>query len=83
MAASLRLNVDTDRARQLWEENQEQHDLTGRRGQTAGIDPVSGRIWIGESMRDVINQRNAAGIGAPLYFVRIGSPAYYRRGRSG
>ena len=27
-----------------WEAYQQQHDLSGRQGQTAGIDPVSGRL---------------------------------------
>lgn len=83
MSAASRLSVDSRRAMELWREYQEQHDLTDQQGRTAGIDPVSGRIWIGESMRDVVDQRNAAGIDAPLFFERIGSPAYYRKGRAG
>ena len=41
-------------------------------GQTAGIDPASGSIWFGESIQDVIAQRDADGSEAPLFFVRVG-----------
>jgi hypothetical protein len=73
--------VDTAQARRIWEEFQKQHDLTGRGGQTAGIDPASGRIWFGESVEAVVAKRDADGCGAPLYFARVGSPTYYRKGR--
>ena len=69
-------------ARQMWAEYQQQHDLSDRSGQTAGIDPRSGRIWFGESVRDIIAQRDAEGLTSPLFFERIGSKAYYCK-RSG
>ena len=44
MAQDTWTKADTDKARQYWEAYQQQHDLSERQGQTAGIDPVSGRI---------------------------------------
>jgi hypothetical protein len=72
--------ADSNRAQQIWSEYQQHHDLSERIGQTAGIDPVSGCIWFGDSIQDVIAQRAADGIAAPLFFVRVGSSSYYRKG---
>ena len=54
--------------------------MSRKRGQTAGIDPVSGCIWFGDSVQDVVAQRDAAGYGNPLYLVRVGYETYYRKG---
>jgi hypothetical protein len=63
-----------------WTEYEKSHDLSTKIGQTAGIEPVSGRIWFGASIEDVIAQRNSAGSELPLFFERVGSPTYYRKG---
>ena len=67
------------RAERLWEEYQQSHDLTEQVGQTAGIDPDTGRIWFGASILDVADQRDADGVHRPLHFVRIGSDTYFRK----
>jgi len=72
--------TDTEKARQYWEAYQQQHDLSGRQGQTAGIDPVSGRIWFGPSAKAIVAQLAAEGLTIPLYFLRIGSDVYLRKG---
>ena len=72
--------ADTQRARQCWAEYQRQYDVSDRRGQTAGIDPASGRIWFGASAQDIVAQMDAAGVAKPLYFVRIGFDHYLRKG---
>lgn len=72
--------TDSAKAKQLWAEYQQQHDLSGRTGQTAGIDPHSGRIWFGESIRDIVLQRDAEGLDSPLFFERVGSDAYFHKG---
>jgi hypothetical protein len=72
---------DSLKAKQIWIEYQRQHDISSRIGQTAGIDPVSGRIWFGDSILDVVSQRTAQGLRGPLYFERVGSDAYYQKGR--
>ena len=61
-------------------EYQKQHDLSDRIGQTAGIDPASGRIWFGESIQDIVCQRDAQGLHSPLFFERVGSETYFRKG---
>ena len=71
---------DTAKAEQIWAEYQRHHDLSGSVGKTAGIDPKSGRIWIGESIQDVVSKRDADGIDALLFFERVGSNTYYRKG---
>jgi hypothetical protein len=70
----------TERALQLWAEYQQQHDLTARIGQTAGIDPVSERVWFGKSAKEIWLQQDAEGIDAPCYYVRVGKDYYLRKG---
>ncbi len=72
--------ADSKRAQEIWSEYQQNHDESQKVGQTAGIDPVSGRIWFGDSIQDVIAQRDADGSEAPLFFARVGSATYYRKG---
>ena len=73
---------DSVKAKQIWLDYQRQHDLSGRIGQTAGIDPHSGRIWFGDSITDIVSQRDAEGLDSPLFFERVGSDAYFhKRGR--
>lgn len=80
MSVTNHSDVDTIAARKIWAEFQTQHDMSGREGQTAGIDPVSQRVWIGDTVQQVVGLRDAEGCDAPLFFVRIGSPTYYRNG---
>ena len=68
------------RAKQMWAEYQKVHDVSDRLGQTAGIDPVSGRVWFGESALDISRQQDAEGVYAPCYFVRVGKDYYLRKG---
>jgi hypothetical protein len=72
--------ADSIRAKQIWKEYQRQHDLSNRIGQTVGIDPKSGRIWFGESIRDIVTQRDTEGLRSLLFFERIGSQTYFRKG---
>jgi hypothetical protein len=72
---------DTERAQQCWVEYQRQHDVSERIGQTAGVDPVSGRVWFGTSAKEIVAEMEAEGVTAPLYFVRVGAGHYLRKGR--
>jgi hypothetical protein len=72
--------ADSSRAEQIWSEYRQHRDVSEKAGQTAGIEPVSGAIWFGVSIQDVIAQRDAAGSKDPLFFVRVGSETYYRKG---
>lgn len=72
--------AESIRAKKIWLEYKKQHDLSNRIGQTAGIDPKSGRIGFGDSIRDVVSQRDAEGFSSPLFFERVGSKAYFRKG---
>lgn len=71
---------DTNKARQIWEEYQKEHDLSDRIGQAAGIDPRTGEVWFGDSALDIVDQRREKGLTSPLFFERVGSPAYWRKG---
>lgn len=72
--------ADSLKAEQIWAEYQKQHNLSDRIGQTVGIDPKSRRIWFGSSIRDVVLQRTSEGLSAPLFFQRVGSETYFRKG---
>ena len=80
MTVSNWTEADSNRAQKIWSEYQQHHDVSERVGQTAGIEPVSGRIWFGDSIQELIAQRDVDGIAAPLFFIRVGSPTYYRKG---
>jgi hypothetical protein len=80
MATADWTEANTKRAESIWSAYQRDHDLSEKVGQTAGIDPVLGRIWFGNSIQEVITKRDADGSSAPLYFARVGSPTYYRKG---
>jgi hypothetical protein len=75
--------VDIARAQQIWAEYQKTHDVSDRIGQTAAIDPVSGRIWFGESALAIRKQMEAEGIHVLTYLVRVGKDYYYRKGATG
>jgi hypothetical protein len=49
-------------------------------GRTLAVGGGSGCIWFGESIQDVIAHRDADGSEAPLFFIRVGSATYYRKG---
>jgi uncharacterized Zn finger protein len=80
MVAANWTDKDTARALQLWERYQTEHDLTHRRGQTAGIEPTTGRVWFGESALAIAEQMETAGGRVPFYAVRVGSDHYLRKG---
>jgi hypothetical protein len=79
MAETAWTEEDTIQANRCWEEYQREHDLSERKGQTAGIDPKTGRIWFGESIIDIVKQRRAEGLESPLSFERVGYGYYYRK----
>ena len=71
--------ADSREAKQIWDEYQNQHNISDRIGQTAGIDPKSKRIWFGSSIREIVLQRNTEGLNSPLFFQRVGSKTYFRK----
>jgi hypothetical protein len=73
-------SVDVQRAREIWASYQQAHDVATLIGQTAGIDPVSGRIWFGESAIEVDRKKRADGFDAPIYCIRVGYDYYMRKG---
>jgi hypothetical protein len=79
MSASTWSSADTDQACRIWDEYQQNNDVTYLVGQTAGIDPVSSRIWLGDSAADIWRQRQLDGIDTPIYCVRVGCGYYLRK----
>ena len=67
-------------AKQVWEDYDNAHDLSDRKGQAAGIDPETGDVWLGDDIVDIVNNRRDEGLSSSLFFVRIGYPTYYRKG---
>jgi hypothetical protein len=80
MSATHWTEADTVKAKQIWAEYQRQHDVSDLKGQTAGIDPVSGQVWFGESALAIKKQMRAEGIDTPFYAVRVGYDYYLRKG---
>ena len=72
--------ADTVKCKRIWQEYQQQHELSEQHGQTAGIDPKTGRIWFGESIEDVLAQRAAEGLKNPMLWERVGHQAYFLKG---
>ena len=72
--------ADSNQVQEIWSQYQQSHDISTRIGQTVGIEPVSGYMWFGDSIQDVIAQRDAHGNAQPLFFKRVGSETYYRKG---
>jgi CO/xanthine dehydrogenase Mo-binding subunit len=80
MSVSNWTDTDTARALQVWADYQQHHDVAHYLGQTVGIDPVSGRIWFGESATAIRSQMDAEGLDAPLLCLRVGHDYYVRKG---
>lgn len=72
--------TDSRKAKRLWEIYQKQHNLSDRIGQTVGIDPKSSRIWFGDSIQAIVQQRDQEGLNSPLFFQRVGTETYFRKG---
>ena len=81
MAATNWSDADTARALQFWKQYQRDHDVSDRMGQTVGIDPIEGRVWCGERLRDVKAAAQADGVFTPLLCIRVGADYYVRKGR--
>ncbi|MBI3920847.1 MAG: hypothetical protein HY318_05455 [Armatimonadetes bacterium] len=47
---------------------------------TAGIDPVTGHVWFGDSIPDVVARMKEEKAFTPLYYVRVGHEHYFRKG---
>ena len=71
MSVLISTTVDTAKAREIWDEYQRRHDVSDRAGQAVGIDPVSGRIWFGESAKDIWRQMDEEGTRTPIYCLRV------------
>jgi hypothetical protein len=72
--------ADSLKAKRFWETYQKQNNLSDCIGQTVGIDPKSSRIWFGDSIQAIVQQRDREGLNSPLLFQRVGTEAYFRKG---
>lgn len=81
MSVADSMPVDSVKAREIWAQYQREHDLSDRKGQAVGIDPVSGRVWFGEPAKDIWRQMDQEGIRTPIYCLRVGSDYYGRKGK--
>lgn len=80
MAGTAWTAADTAEAKRIWDEYQTNHDVSDFRGQAAGIDPETGRIWFGQSALDAVKKMKSEGIDCPLFFIRVGYDSYLRKG---
>jgi hypothetical protein len=72
--------AETAAAKRIWSEYQKAHDVSALAGQTAGIDPESGRIWFGASALEAARKMREEAIDGPLFFIRVGQDHYLRKG---
>jgi len=72
--------AETDEAGRIWTDYQRQHDVSKQIGQAVGFNPVSGRVWLGESAKDIVRRLDAEGVCVPLFFLRVGQDFYARKG---
>ncbi len=80
MKHSIWTETDARKVKQIWDTYQKQHNLSERIGHTAGIDPKSSRIWFGDSIQAIVQQRDREGLDSPLFFQRVGDETYFRKG---
>jgi hypothetical protein len=71
---------DTEKAKQIWEEYERTHDLRGMEKLAVGIDPETGEVHFGTSMRDIGERLEREGQFKPLYYRWVNDPSYYHRG---
>lgn len=82
MALANWTDAESQKAREFWREYERTHDLSRQSGRTAGVDPTTGRIRFGDSIQSIVEQMESEGALVPLYYIRIGSNHYFRKGGS-
>ena len=70
---------DLNKVNEVWDEYARTHELTGQEHKVVGIDPDSREVFVGDSLRDVIQGLKQEGRFRPLYYRRVGSPYLYRK----
>jgi hypothetical protein len=75
-----RRHFDLDKVNEVWAEYARTHDLTGKERMAVGIDPDTREVFLGESAADVVEQLKREGRFRPLYYRRVNSPYYQRKG---
>lgn len=74
------LRLDGEKAKQIWAEYERTHDLHGMEHLAVGIDPDTGVVHFGTSMKDIGNRLDREGRFRPLYYRWVNRPNYYRHG---
>ena len=80
MKSEIWTDNDSKSAKKVWHQYQEKHDISSIIGKTAGIDPKTKQVWIGNSASEIVQQRLDEGLNSPLYFERVGFGSYLRKG---
>ena len=72
--------ADTQRALQFWDEYQKTHDVSALTGKAVGIEPKSGRVFFGDSAKEIMLRRQKEeGVWEPMFFLRVGYGYYWRK----
>jgi len=74
MSRSPRFNVDVDKAKRIWEEYEQNHDLSDQQNLAVGIDAETGETAKEITLRLVKEGRNK-----PLFFRWVNNPHYGSR----
>lgn len=80
MSTSTWTDNDTAKAMEIWNEYQKNNDVEDMRGQVAGIDPISERVWIAPSAIETAEAMEADGVNHLLFFIRVGYDYHVRKG---
>jgi hypothetical protein len=71
---------DMNKVNEVWEEYARTHDLAGKGQMAVGIDPDTREVFLGESASEIVEHLKQEGRFRPLYFRRVNSPYYWRKG---
>lgn len=80
MAASTPEKLDTDRAKEIWDEYERTHDLSGQESLAVGIDPSTGEVFFGASAKEIIANLRSEGRFRPLFFRWVTDSSYFHKG---
>jgi hypothetical protein len=75
-----RLDVDVEKAKQIWNDYERTHDLSAIGHVAVGIDPRTGEIHFGESAKAITLRLVQEGRNTPLFFRWVDNPYYTRKG---
>jgi hypothetical protein len=72
--------LDAEKAKRIWAEYERTHDLSEMQNLAVGIDPETGEVHFGKSMKEIGERLDEEGRFKPLFYRWVNNPFYFRRG---